>query len=92
MTTNDVNPSTPDPLVISKREQTKSEEMFQKLSTDGYLAGKRAVVLLGKSGLPQQTLARVWALADSDADGRLSMKVRFHRNTAMRLTLQQQSL
>eukprot|EP00903_Cladosiphon_okamuranus_P012772 g11939.t2 len=43
--------------------------MFQKLTTDGYLGGKRAVGLLGKSGLPQQTLARVWTLADGDADG-----------------------
>lgn len=65
----------PDPWVISKREQTKYEEMFQKLTPDGYLGGKRAVALLGKSGLPQQTLARVWSLADGDADGRLSVKV-----------------
>lgn len=69
------DPSAPDPLGISKREQTKYEEMFQKLTTDGYLGGTRAVVLLGKSGLPQQTLAQVWTLADGDADGRLSMKV-----------------
>lgn len=71
------DPSEPDAWAISKREQTKYEEMFQKLTADGYLGGKRAVGLLGKSGLPQKTLARVWTLADGDADGRLSMKVTF---------------
>ncbi|CAM9979057.1 unnamed protein product [Pylaiella littoralis] len=49
--------------------------MFQKLGAeDRYLNGKRAVVLLGKSGLPQETLAKVWTLADSDCDGRLCVK------------------
>ena len=60
---------------LEQREHRKYEEIFQKLTTDGYLGGKRAVALLGKSGLPQQTLARVWTLADGDVDGRLSMEV-----------------
>ncbi|CAM9393497.1 unnamed protein product [Ectocarpus sp. 12 AP-2014] len=50
-------------------------KIFEKLDTeDGYLSGKRAVVLLRKSGVPQETLSKVWALADSDVDGRLSLK------------------
>lgn len=65
-----------DPHRISAQEEAKYEQMFQKLGAeDGYLNGKRAVTLLGKSGLRQETLAKVWALADSDFDGRLSVKV-----------------
>lgn len=65
-----------DPNGISAQEEAKYAQMFQKLGAeDGYLSGKRAVTLLGKSGLPQETLANVWALADSDFDGRLSVKV-----------------
>lgn len=61
---------------ISAQEEAKYLQMFQKLGAeDGYLDGKRAVILLGKSGLPPKTLAKVWALADTDIDGRLSVKV-----------------
>ncbi|CAN0371041.1 unnamed protein product, partial [Hapterophycus canaliculatus] len=61
---------------ISEEDESKYERMFQKVvgASDGYLAGKRAVGLLRKSGLPQDTLAKVWTLADSDVDGRLSVK------------------
>lgn len=62
---------------MSKEDESKYERMFQKLggASGGYLRGKQAVALLSKSGLPQDTLAKVWTLADSDLDGRLSVKV-----------------
>ncbi|CAM9593605.1 unnamed protein product, partial [Ectocarpus sp. 8 AP-2014] len=56
-------------------DEHRYAKIFEKLDTeDGYLSGKRAVVLLRKSGVPQETLSKVWALADSDVDGRLSLK------------------
>ncbi|CAM9346060.1 unnamed protein product [Ectocarpus fasciculatus] len=59
----------------SPGDEHRYAKIFEKLDTeDGYLSGKRAVVLLRKSGAPQETLAKVWALADSDGDGRLSFK------------------
>lgn len=58
-------------------DEHRYANIFEKLDTeDGYLSGKRAVVLLRKSGVPQETLSKVWALADSDVDGKLSLKVR----------------
>eukprot|EP00741_Cyanophora_paradoxa_P023072 tig00021537_g22282.t1 len=38
---------------------------------DGFLAGAQAREYLSRSGLALETLARVWALADVDRDGRL---------------------
>ena len=64
-----------DPWTISKSQESTYAKMFEKLATEGFLSGKKAVGLLGKSGLEQDTLAKIWALADSDVDGRLSMKV-----------------
>lgn len=61
---------------ISVHEEASYSNMFRKLDTqDDFLSGKRAVHLLRKSGLPQETLAKVWALSDQDLDGRLSLKV-----------------
>lgn len=73
-----------DPHRISSQEEAKYAHMFQKLGAeDRYLNGKRAVVLLGKSGLPQETLAKVWTLADSDCDGRLCVKVKIEADDTL---------
>lgn len=61
---------------VSARQKTIFCQMFEKLETkDGYLSGGRAAALLRKTGLPQETLAKIWALSDHDQDGRLSMTV-----------------
>ncbi|CAM9188476.1 unnamed protein product [Laminaria digitata] len=57
------------------KEEAKYVHIFEELGTaDGYLSAKKGAPFLGKSGLPEETLTRVWALADSDCDGRLSLK------------------
>lgn len=62
---------------MATKEETKYVHMFEQLGTEGgYLSAKEGTSVLGKSGLPEETLTRVWALADSDCDGRLSLKVR----------------
>lgn len=66
-----------DPYQLSEQEEANYTQMFQKLDTeDGHLDGKKAVILLCKSGLPQERLAEVWTLSDQDCDGKLSLKVR----------------
>lgn len=65
-----------DPWAISKSQETTYAKMFEKVGSEGFLSGKKAATLLGKSGLKQEALAEIWALADSDLDGRLSMKVK----------------
>lgn len=61
---------------MSRQDDAKYAEMFAKINTeDGYLSGKRAAGLFGKSGLPREILARVWALSDQDSDGKLSLEV-----------------
>uniref|UniRef100_A0A0K2SY41 Uncharacterized protein n=1 Tax=Lepeophtheirus salmonis TaxID=72036 RepID=A0A0K2SY41_LEPSM len=40
----------------------------------GFLAGVPARNILLRSGLPQNTLAQIWALSDADNDGRLSLE------------------
>lgn len=65
-----------DPYRISVHEKAKYANTFRKMDThDDFLSGKRAVLLLRNSGLPQETLAKIWALSDQDLDGRLSLKV-----------------
>lgn len=62
---------------MAPTEEAKYVQMFQRLNTvDGYLSAKEGKLLLGESGLPEESLTRAWALADSDCDGRLSLKVR----------------
>lgn len=63
---------------MAPNEEAKYVHIFQRLSReDGYLNAKEGKLLLGESGLAEESLTRVWALlADSDCDGRLSLKVR----------------
>lgn len=64
-----------DPYRISSSEETRYMALFQKLDTEnGYLSARRAVLVFRKSGLPQETLSKIWALSDQDADGRLSVQ------------------
>lgn len=65
-----------DPFVVSLQNGAKYAQMFASVGTEGgYLDGGRAAHLLSKCGLPQETLAKIWAVSDEDADGRLSIQV-----------------
>lgn len=44
------------------------------LGGTGFISGQQARVILLQSGLPQKILAKVWNLADVDADGQLTLE------------------
>ncbi|CAM9590391.1 unnamed protein product, partial [Sphacelaria rigidula] len=57
------------------KEEARYAQAFAKVETEnGYLSGKRAAQLLGKTGLPQEKLFRIWELSDQDSDGQLSLE------------------
>ncbi|RXG67148.1 Intersectin-1 [Armadillidium vulgare] len=55
----------------SKLKYTQVFNVSDKTKS-GFLSGAQARNILIQSGLPQQTLATIWALSDVDNDGRLS--------------------
>lgn len=59
---------------VPANSQAKYLELFQKndLARTGFISAAQARVILLQSGLPQQTLAKIWDLADRDDDGALS--------------------
>eukprot|EP01089_Gocevia_fonbrunei_P000522 TRINITY_DN1053_c0_g1_i2.p1 TRINITY_DN1053_c0_g1~~TRINITY_DN1053_c0_g1_i2.p1 ORF type:complete len:446 (-),score=93.20 TRINITY_DN1053_c0_g1_i2:26-1363(-) len=61
-------------LTLIPSERAKYEEIFTQADTDndGYVTGPQARDLLGRSGLPQNDLAKIWILADADSDGKLT--------------------
>ncbi len=65
-----------DPWAVPKSQEVTYAKMFEKVGSEGFLSGKKAAALLGKSGLEQEALSKIWTLADSDLDGRLSKKVK----------------
>jgi len=66
----------PDPWVMSDAEAARYDAYFASLDTarTGFLSGAQAAPLLSKSGLPKETLSRIWGLSDADRDGRLSQR------------------
>ena len=50
---------------------------FDKLDRDhdGYISGKEAQEFFVKSNVPNDVLARIWAMADLDRDNRLDFNV-----------------
>lgn len=59
-------------------EKARYAQAFARVETEnGYLSGKRAAQLLGKTGLPQEKLSRIWELSDQDSDGQLSLEVSY---------------
>ncbi|TCD68237.1 hypothetical protein EIP91_011306 [Steccherinum ochraceum] len=70
-------PSAPPGLwtwVVTPAEKASSDQYFDMLDPwkHGYIEGEAAVPFMSKSKLPEAVLAKIWDLADSDTDGRLS--------------------
>lgn len=73
----------PPPYAITPDDHIRYHELFLKTdaNNDGKVAGKEAVDLFRKSGLSQDVLKSIWAMADCDKDNFLSPKefcVAFH--------------
>ncbi|KFB42982.1 AGAP009037-PA-like protein [Anopheles sinensis] len=63
-----------DPFVITSRERLKYEEQFKSLQpVNGVVTGGQAKGFFLQSQLPPQILGQIWALADTDADGRMTL-------------------
>ncbi|CAH1178984.1 unnamed protein product [Phaedon cochleariae] len=66
-------PST-DPWVILARERARYEEQFKSLKpNNGIITGDQAKGFFLQSQLPPITLGQIWALADTDADGKMNI-------------------
>uniref|UniRef100_A0A5K3FJR7 Intersectin-1 n=1 Tax=Mesocestoides corti TaxID=53468 RepID=A0A5K3FJR7_MESCO len=60
---------------ISSDERCKHDERFQFLRpVNGYITGEQARDFFTQSKLPTSVLAKIWALADITADGKLDKK------------------
>ncbi|XP_049549099.1 intersectin-1 isoform X1 [Anopheles darlingi] len=63
-----------DPFVITSRERLKYDEQFKSLQpVNGVVTGGQAKGFFLQSQLPPQILGQIWALADTDADGRMTL-------------------
>lgn len=60
--------------LITPQEKAKYDQFFNGIDTSGagYLNGEQAVKFFSDSGLPEDTLAQIWDLADINSEGRLS--------------------
>ena len=60
--------------VLSTVERLKYQEIFEKsdLDRDGLVSGTEIRDVFLKSGLPQNMLAHIWALCDTDQSGKLT--------------------
>nr|XP_031841629.1 intersectin-1 isoform X3 [Nomia melanderi] len=69
-------PQTPgmDPWVIQPRERAKYREHFESLKPiNGVVTGEQAKEFLLKSQLSPKILGQIWALSDTDADGKMDI-------------------
>ncbi|XP_076754423.1 dynamin associated protein 160 isoform X3 [Xylocopa sonorina] len=69
-------PQTPgmDPWVIQPRERARYREQFDSLKPiNGVVTGEQAKEFLLKSQLPPVILGQIWALSDTDADGKMDI-------------------
>ncbi|KAB0793537.1 hypothetical protein PPYR_13157 [Photinus pyralis] len=63
-----------DPWVIVSRERSRYEDQFRGLKPiDGIITGEQAKGFLLQSQLPPATLGQIWALADTNADGKMDI-------------------
>lgn len=64
----------PDGWVLTTIEKLKYQEVFEKsdLDKDGLVSGMEIKDIFLKSGLPQNMLAHIWALCDTDQTGKLN--------------------
>lgn len=76
--------------LITPQEKAKYDQFFNGIDTtgSGYLSGEQAVKFFSDSGLPEDTLAQIWDLADINSEGRLT---REEFAVAMYLIRQQRS-
>lgn len=60
--------------LITPQEKAKYDQFFNGIDTagEGHLNGEQAVRFFSDSGLPEDTLAQIWDLADINSEGRLS--------------------
>ncbi|KAH9381039.1 hypothetical protein HPB48_008253 [Haemaphysalis longicornis] len=62
-----------DPWVIPPESRAKFDAQFRQMQpAGGFITGEQAKKLFLQSGLPPAILAKVWSLADMDADGRIN--------------------
>ncbi|XP_077486990.1 dynamin associated protein 160 isoform X3 [Amblyomma americanum] len=62
-----------DPWVIPPESRAKFDAQFRQMQpVGGFITGEQAKKLFLQSGLPAAVLAKVWSLADMDADGRIN--------------------
>ncbi|XP_043521564.1 intersectin-1 isoform X12 [Frieseomelitta varia] len=69
-------PQTPgmDPWVIQPRERARYREQFDSLKPiNGVVTGEQAKEFLLKSQLPPVILGQIWALSDTDSDGKMDI-------------------
>lgn len=63
-----------DPFVITTRERAKYEEQFKSLQPqNGVVTGGQAKGFFLQSQLPPMILGQIWALADTDSDGKMTL-------------------
>ncbi|KAF5294447.1 hypothetical protein FQR65_LT01573 [Abscondita terminalis] len=63
-----------DPWVVVARERTRYEDQFRNLKPiDGIITGEQAKGFLLQSQLPPMVLGQIWALADTNADGKMDI-------------------
>lgn len=76
--------------LITPQEKAKYDQFFSSIDTTnhGHLSGEQAVKFFSDSGLPEDTLASVWDLADINSEGQLN---RDEFAVAMYLIRQQRS-
>ncbi|XP_004521766.1 intersectin-1 isoform X2 [Ceratitis capitata] len=68
-----MNPAT-DPWVITQREKIKYQEQFKALQPQGgFVTGAQAKGFFLQSQLPPLILGQIWALADTDSDGKMNI-------------------
>ncbi|KAI4762880.1 hypothetical protein E4T52_05114 [Aureobasidium sp. EXF-3400] len=76
--------------LIAPSEKAKYDQFFSSIDTanNGHLSGEQAVKFFSDSGLPEDTLASIWDLADINSEGQLN---RDEFAVAMYLIRQQRS-
>ncbi|XP_030380482.1 intersectin-1 isoform X2 [Scaptodrosophila lebanonensis] len=68
-----MNPAV-DPWVVTQREKIKYQEQFKTLQPQGgFVTGAQAKGFFLQSQLPPLILGQIWALADTDSDGKMNI-------------------
>ncbi|KAK5997168.1 putative calcium-binding protein [Cladobotryum mycophilum] len=64
----------PNDWLITPHEKAKFDQIYEGFDKTGrgFITGEEAVPFLSQSGLPEDSLAQIWDLADFDSHGRLS--------------------